>query len=66
MQPTLTKREQEALQFVSEGYKRSEIALALHIAPNTVAKHLANAMRKLGARSRAHAVAIAFRYRLLV
>jgi DNA-binding NarL/FixJ family response regulator len=43
--------------FVALGATSPEIAQALDISVNTVRKHVASAMRKLHARSRAHLVA---------
>jgi DNA-binding CsgD family transcriptional regulator len=54
---TLTPREREVLGFVAEGLTNSEIARRLWVAPSTVAKHLEQAYRKLGVRSRTAAVA---------
>jgi DNA-binding CsgD family transcriptional regulator len=56
----LTPREREVLHLVAAGLTNREIAAALWIAPGTVRKHLDNAFRKLGVRSRAAAVAVAF------
>jgi PAS domain S-box-containing protein len=53
----LSKREREVLSLVALGETSPEIAEALHISHNTVRKHVNSAMRKLGARSRAHLVA---------
>lgn len=64
MSNPLTRREREILRMVSEGLQRGEIAEQLSIEPTTVAKHLSNAMAKLQARTRAHAVAIAYEHRL--
>jgi PAS domain S-box-containing protein len=53
----LSKREREVLSLVALGETSPEIAETLHISHNTVRKHVNSAMRKLGARSRAHLVA---------
>jgi PAS domain S-box-containing protein len=53
----LSNREREVLNMVALGATSPEIADALHISHNTVRKHVNSAMRKLGARSRAHLVA---------
>lgn len=53
----LSSREREVLSMVAMGATSPEIATALHISHNTVRKHVNSAMRKLGARSRAHLVA---------
>jgi PAS domain S-box-containing protein len=53
----LSKREREVVAMVARGATSAEIATALHITHNTVRKHVNSAMRKLGARSRAHLIA---------
>jgi len=53
----LSKREREVVAMVARGATSAEIASALHITHNTVRKHVNSAMRKLGARSRAHLIA---------
>jgi DNA-binding CsgD family transcriptional regulator len=53
----LSPREREVLSMVAHGKTSPEIATELHISHNTVRKHVNSAMRKLGARSRAHLVA---------
>jgi DNA-binding CsgD family transcriptional regulator len=55
----LSRREQEVLQLVADGASLQEIAELLMISQATVRTHLGNANRKLGARNRAHAVAMA-------
>lgn len=54
---SLTKREHEVVSLLALGYGGPEIAEELHIAHNTVRTHVANAMTKLGARTRAQLVA---------
>ena len=56
----LTAREREIVHHVALGATAREIADELHIAHDTVRSHVRNAMKKLGARSRAHLVARAF------
>jgi DNA-binding CsgD family transcriptional regulator len=41
------------------GNSTDEIGIVLKVSPHTVRTHVKNLMRKLGARTRAHAVAIA-------
>jgi DNA-binding CsgD family transcriptional regulator len=53
----LTTREREVLALVADGLNNTEIAHRLWVAPSTVAKHLEQAYRKLGVRSRTAAVA---------
>jgi DNA-binding NarL/FixJ family response regulator len=57
----LTSRENEVLELLAEGLEQSEIAVRLVISSNTVATHLERILTKLGAHSRAQAVAIAYR-----
>ena len=57
----ITAREREVLQLVAEGYSTAEIARALWITEDTVRTHIKRTLARLGARTRAHAVAIAFR-----
>jgi DNA-binding CsgD family transcriptional regulator len=56
----VSEREREVLQLVAQGASVEEIGLQLMISPNTVRTHLRNARQKLGAASRAHAVALAY------
>lgn len=49
----LTSREREVLRHVARGYTNKELAAALEISVKTVETHKANAMTKLGLRSRA-------------
>jgi LuxR family quorum sensing-dependent transcriptional regulator len=62
---TLTAREREVLTWVAAGKTAWEIGEILHIAKRTVDEHVFAACRKLDAGSRAHAVAIAIRDRLI-
>jgi LuxR family quorum sensing-dependent transcriptional regulator len=57
----LTPREREVLQWVARGKCAWEIGEILNIGKRTVDEHSATAMRKLGAVTRTHAVAIAVR-----
>lgn len=56
---SLTKREAEVMGLVALGANTEEIAHRLAITQETARTHAKNAMNKLGARSRAHAVALA-------
>jgi DNA-binding NarL/FixJ family response regulator len=58
-QAPLTTREHEVITLVSAGLQGGEIATRLGVSPETVKSHVQNAMTKLGAHTRAHAVAIA-------
>jgi DNA-binding NarL/FixJ family response regulator len=57
----LTARETEVLRLLADGCEPAEIAKQLFISRRTVGTHLENIMRKLGVRSRAQAVALAYR-----
>lgn len=62
---SLTMREQECLQLCARGLTAKQIAHALDRSIATVTLHLNNAVRKLGAHNRPHAVAKAAHYRLI-
>jgi PAS domain S-box-containing protein len=53
----LSMRELEIVRLIAHGESGPEIAAELHISHDTVRTHVRNAMRKVGARSRAHLVA---------
>jgi len=55
----LTRREAEVLQLLGSGVTNAKLAAELHVSPATVKTHLENIYRKLGARGRVEAVAIA-------
>ena len=55
----LSPRERDVLAGLAVGESTEEIGLTLRMSPHTVRTHLRNIMRKLEARTRAHAVAIA-------
>jgi DNA-binding CsgD family transcriptional regulator len=55
----LSRRERAILSELAEGRATEEIAETLFLSPHTVRSHVKAAMRKLDARTRAHAVAIA-------
>ena len=59
--PRITRRELEVLALIAHGYSTAEIARALWITEDTVKTHVRRFLRRLGARTRAHAVAIVFR-----
>jgi DNA-binding NarL/FixJ family response regulator len=54
----LTERETEVLRLVAQGLRNRDIAERLFISEVTVKAHMRSVMRKLGARSRTHAVAL--------
>jgi DNA-binding CsgD family transcriptional regulator len=55
----LSARERDVLARLAGGDSTEEAGDGLSMSPHTVRTHLRNIMRKLDARSRAHAVAIA-------
>lgn len=55
----LTEREREVMTLVASGLQSADIAERLFLSPETVKSHVHNALSKLGAHTRAHAVAIA-------
>ncbi len=57
----LTFREVTVLSLIARGKSDKEIAVLLGLSPFTVNKHSANLVRKLGARSRSQAAALAVR-----
>lgn len=57
----LTPREREVLTWIAQGKTAWEVGEILHIAKRTVDEHVQTAARKLGARNRTHAVALALR-----
>jgi len=63
--PRLTPRELQVLRLLAEGVQQQGIARQLVISPKTVGTHIERILSKLGAHSRAEAVAIAYRLRLV-
>jgi DNA-binding NarL/FixJ family response regulator len=61
----LTQREREVLRMLADGLGNEEIGRELHIAGETARAHIRNAMRKLAADTRTHAVAMALRQSLI-
>ncbi|MDQ1741516.1 MAG: formate hydrogenlyase transcriptional activator [Pseudonocardiales bacterium] len=55
----LTKREREVMTLAASGGQSGDMAERLFLSPETIKSHMQNAMAKLGAHTRAHAVAIA-------
>ena len=53
---SLSDREREVLQLLSEGHDNHSIAASLDISINTVEKHLKNIYQKLGVSSRSEAI----------
>ena len=61
----LTDRELEYLSMVALGYKNNAIAKRLFVTNSTVKKTLENIYKKLNAKDRANAIAIAFSHKIL-
>ena len=61
----LTKRELEVLGLLAEGKSQADIADELVISRKTVGTHIEHILSKLGVKSRAQAVALAYKDRLL-
>ncbi|HWC80106.1 MAG TPA: response regulator transcription factor [Pseudonocardiaceae bacterium] len=61
----LSNREYQVLQLVADGLPNQAIAESLFVSVETVRTHIKSVLRKLEARDRAHAVAVAFRTGLL-
>jgi DNA-binding NarL/FixJ family response regulator len=65
LQQQPTPRELEVLQLISEGLVNREIGERLFLSEETIKSHVRRLLVKLQARSRAHAVAVGFRRRLI-
>jgi DNA-binding CsgD family transcriptional regulator len=61
----LSRREQEVLELVAEGYSNTMIASRLNLSDNTVKSYVENLLSRLNARNRAEAVAAASRLKLI-
>ena len=59
--PSLSKREREIMDLLSQGLTGEDVAQRLVLSSETVKTHIRNAMSKLEAHTRVHAVAIALR-----
>ena len=57
----LSPREREVLDLLAQGLTGAQVAQRLFLSPETVRTHVRNAMTKLEARTRAHAIALALR-----
>ncbi len=65
MHSELTSREVEILQHVANGKSNKEIGALIHLAEDTVKRHLTHLFSKLRVVDRAHAVAVAMRRGLI-
>src|SRR5438034_989870 len=61
----LSRREQDVLRLVAEGYSNTMIAARLHLSDNTVRSYVESLLTHLNARNRAEAVAAASRLKLI-
>jgi DNA-binding CsgD family transcriptional regulator len=61
----LTDREFEVLCHIAWGGRTDGIAHTLGLSPDTIKFHVTQILRKLGARNRSHAVALAYRRGIL-
>jgi two-component system NarL family response regulator len=61
---TLSEREMQVLDLMSEGYNNADIGARLFISQNTVKNHVASILTKLGAGNRVQAVVQAVRRRI--
>lgn len=59
----LTARERDVLRLLATGMTGEEAARQLFLSPETVRTHVRNAMRRLEARTRVHAVVLALHAR---
>jgi DNA-binding CsgD family transcriptional regulator len=57
----LSARESEVILLVAEGLRNNEIAVRLSLSEETVKSHIRHGRVKLGAHTRAHAVALVLR-----
>ena len=55
----LTTREREVVHAIAQGHTAGQIAELLYLSPATVETHVRKAMLRLGARNRAHLIALA-------
>jgi DNA-binding NarL/FixJ family response regulator len=58
-EPVLTPREREVLELLASGLSPAEVAARLHLGSETIRSHVKSSMAKLGASTRAQAVALA-------
>jgi DNA-binding NarL/FixJ family response regulator len=60
-QKSLSKREREIMDLLAQGLTGEQVAAQLFLSPETIKTHIRNAMNKLEAHTRVHAIAIALR-----
>ena len=61
----LSERHMDVLRLAADGLTDIQIGQALHISVGTVASHMTAIYARMGAHNRAHAVALAFRRKML-
>jgi DNA-binding NarL/FixJ family response regulator len=61
----LTRRQRQILQMIADGHSTAQVARGLGLSSETVRTHTKAALARLGARDRAHAVAIGLRATLI-
>ena len=61
LRSVLTDREREVLALIAMGRSSALIAGELNVSPSTVETHVRHCLEKLGARNRAHAIAVGLR-----
>ena len=61
----LSERELEVARLIASGYSNKQMESELGVSHNTVARHVANIMRKMGAGNRTEAVLNAIRQQLI-
>jgi NarL family two-component system response regulator LiaR len=61
----LTERELEVLGLLVEGLSNTEMAVRMHVSPNTVKNHVSSVLGKLGVSSRTQAVSLALQHRVV-
>ncbi|WP_156754598.1 LuxR C-terminal-related transcriptional regulator [Actinokineospora pegani] len=65
-QQPLSRREFQVLQLIADGLENQAIAKILYVSVETVRTHVKSILRKLSARDRTHAVAVAFKSGVLI
>jgi DNA-binding NarL/FixJ family response regulator len=63
--PSLTQREQEVLDLLTEGLSNIQIGDRLHLSPRTVEKHVSSLFRKTESNNRAELVRFAMEHHLV-
>lgn len=61
----ISPRQRRILQGIADGYSAAEIGKQLGIGEETVRTHTRRAMRRIEAKNRAHAVALALRHGII-